>query len=77
MKKYIKELEDGKVEYKTMYLKNLKAELKTCERKKSKEIERIQDTINSRLEESDNEFLIAISDISNLRVGSNVMTKGI
>ena len=64
MKKYIKELEDGKVEYKTMYLKNLKAELKTCERKKSKEIERIQDAINSRLEEND-EFLIAICHILN------------
>ena len=35
MKKYIKELEDGKVEYKTICLKNLEAGLKTCECKKS------------------------------------------
>ena len=34
MKKYIKELEDGKVEYKIICLKNLEAELKTCEHKK-------------------------------------------
>ena len=65
MKKYIKELEDGKVEYKTICLKNFEAQLKTCECKKSKEIERIQDTINSRLEENDNEFLIAICGILN------------
>ena len=39
--------------------------MKTCERKKSKEIERIQDTINYRLEENDNEFLIAICHILN------------
>ena len=45
MKKYIKQLEDGKVEYKIICLKNLEAELKTCEHKKSKKIERIQDTI--------------------------------
>ena len=64
MKKYIKELEDGNVEYKTICLKNLEAELKTCERKKSKDIERIQDTINSRLEEN-NEFLIVICHILN------------
>ena len=30
MKKYIKELKDGKVQYKTICLKNLKTELKTC-----------------------------------------------
>ena len=65
MKKYIKEIEDGKVEHKTICLKNLEAELKTCERKKSKEIERIQDNIHSRLEENDNEFLIAICHILN------------
>ena len=59
MKKYIKKLEDGKVEYKTIYLKNLEAELKTCECKKSKEIERIQDTINSCSEEND-KYLIVI-----------------
>ena len=47
MKNQIEELEHGKVEYKTICLKNLKAELKNCERKKSKEIEKIQDTINS------------------------------
>ena len=35
MKKYIKELEDGKVKYKTISLKNLEAGLKTCECKKS------------------------------------------
>ena len=39
MKKYLKKLEDGKVEYKPICLKNLKTELKTCEHKKSKEIE--------------------------------------
>ena len=65
MKKYIKELEDGKVECKTICLKNLEAELKTCEWKESKDIERIQDTMNSRLEENDK------------RVGSDVMPKGI
>ena len=65
MKKFIKELEDGKVEYQTICLKNLEAELKTYECKKSKAIERIQDTINSRLEENDK------------RVGSDVMPKGI
>ena len=65
MKKYIKELKDGKVEYKTICLKNLEGELITCERKKSKEIERIQDSVNSRLEENDNEFLIAICHILN------------
>ena len=64
MKKYIKELEDGKVEYKTICLKNLEAELKTCEHKKSKVTERIQDTINSHLEEN-NEFLIVICHILN------------
>ena len=47
MKKYIKELKDGKGQYKTICLKNLKAELKTCECKKSKVIETIHDTINS------------------------------
>ena len=65
MKKYMKELEDGKVEYQIICLKNLEAELKNCECKKSKDIERIQDTMNSRLEENDN------------RVGSDVMPKGI
>ena len=65
MKKYMKELEDGKVEYQIICLKNLEAELKTCECKKSKDIERIQDTMNSRLEENDN------------RDGSAVMSKGI
>ena len=60
MKKYIKELEDGKVEYKIICLKNLEAESKTCEHNNSKKIERIQDTINSSLEEHDNEFLIVI-----------------
>ena len=65
MKKYIKELKDGKVEYKTICLKNLEAEWETCERKKSKEIERIQETINSRVEENDNEFIIAIFHILN------------
>ena len=64
MKKYIN-FKDGKVEYKTICLKNLEAELKTCERKKSKAIERIQDTTNSPLEENDNEFLIAICHILN------------
>ena len=39
MKKYLKKLEDGKVEYKPICLKNLKTELKTCEHKESKEIE--------------------------------------
>ena len=34
MKKYIKELEDGKVEYKTIRLKNLEGDLETCEQKK-------------------------------------------
>ena len=67
MKKYIMELKDGKVEYKTICLKNLEGELITCERKKSKEIERIQDTVNSRLEENDNEFLIAICHILNCK----------
>ena len=66
MKKYIKELKDGKkIKYKTICLKNLEAELKTCECKKSKEIERIQDTISSFLEENDNEFLIVICHILN------------
>ena len=57
MKKYIKELEDGKVDFKSICLKSLKAEFKTCERKKSKEIGRIRDAINSCLEENDSEFL--------------------
>ena len=33
----------------------IEAELETCERKKSKEIERIQDGINSHLEENDSQ----------------------
>ena len=65
MKKYIKELKDGKVEYKTICLKNLEAVLEACERKKSKEIGRIQEAINSRVEENDNEFIIAICLILN------------
>ena len=65
MKKYIKGIEDGKVEYKTTCLKNLETELKTCEHKKSKEAERIQDTINSLLEENDNEFLTVICHMLN------------
>ena len=65
MKNQIEELEHGKVEYKTICLKNLKAELKNCERKKSKEIEKIQDTINSCLEENDNKFLLGICHILN------------
>ena len=59
MKKHNKELEDGKVEYNTICLKNLEAGLETCKQKKSKETERIQDAINSRLEENDSDFLIA------------------
>ena len=65
MKKYTKELGDGKLEYKTTCLKSLEAKLESCERKKSKEIERIQDAINSRLEENESEFLIAICHILN------------
>ena len=65
MKKYIKELKDGKVEYKTICLKNLEAVLEACERKKSREIGRIQEAINSRVEENDNEFIIAICHILN------------
>ena len=63
MKRYIKELEDGKVKYKTICLKNLKAELETCELSKSKEIGKIQDALNSCLEENDSEFLIVICHI--------------
>ena len=47
MKNYIKKLEYEKIEYKTICLKNLEAELKTCEQKKNKEIEQTQDAINS------------------------------
>ena len=65
MKKYIKELEDGKVEYKTICFKNFEAELETYERKKSKEIEQIQDTINSCLGENNSKFLIVICHILN------------
>ena len=36
MRKYIKELEDGKVEYKTVSLKNIEAELKTLNVRKVK-----------------------------------------
>ena len=75
MKKNIKEPEDGKVGYKTIYLENLEAELKTCESKKSKETERIQDTINSRLEEND-EFLIAICHILNWEGWEQCNAKG-
>ena len=75
MKKYIKELEDGKVEYKTIYSKNLEAELETSEQKKSKEIERIQDTINSCLEENDGVINCDLSCI--VRDEGDVMSKRI
>ena len=45
-------------------LKNLQSELKTSKCKK-KEIERIEDTMNSHLEENDYEFLIVICHILN------------
>ena len=60
MKKYIKKLEDEKVEYKTICFKNLEVELETCERKKSKETERIQDAINSCLDENNSKLFIAM-----------------
>ena len=75
MKKYIKELEDGKLEYKTINFKNLEAELETSEQKKSKEIERIQDTINSCLEENDGVINCDLSYI--VRDEGDVMSKGI
>ena len=63
VKNYIKELEDGKIEYKTICLKNLEAELETCEQKKNKEKEQTQDAINSHLEENDSEFIVPIFHI--------------